>query len=90
MGHFSRTHNATLSEGRALAVVVGDFPETPHQTRKDKHFPGPLRRGDARLRLACPPHARRVGAPHGRGEGGESDPWFSPLVRHGGGVNGPP
>ena len=56
--------------------MVKGFPETPHQTRKDKHFPRPLRKGEARLRLACPPPARRGGAPHERGAGGGSDPPF--------------
>ena len=32
--------------------------------------------------------ARRNGAPHGRGAGGESDPTFRPLVRHGEGQRG--
>ena len=31
--HDFDSHNASLSEGGALAVVVGDFHETPHQTR---------------------------------------------------------
>jgi len=35
--------------------VVWDFPETAHQTRNDNHFPRPLRRSEARPRLACPP-----------------------------------
>jgi len=54
--------------------VVEDFPETPHQTRDNTDFRRPLQKSEARLRLACPPLARRNGAPHGRGEGGESDP----------------
>ena len=70
-----------------LAVVVWDFPETPHQTRDKTDFPRPLRKSEARLRLACPPLAWRNGAPHERGAGGESDP-FWPLVRHGGGQRG--
>ena len=65
--------------GRAVAVVVRDFPETPHQTRNNTDFPRPLRKGEARLRLACPPLARRNGAPHERGAGGESDPPFFPA-----------
>ncbi len=65
--------------GRSLAVVVRDFPETPHQTRNNTDFPRPLRKGEARLRLACPPLARRNGAPHERGAGGESDPPFFPA-----------
>ena len=59
-----------------LAVVVGDFHETPHQTGDNTDFPRPLRKSDARLRLACPPLARRNGVPHERGAGGESDPPF--------------
>ena len=59
--------NAFLSEGEALAGVVGDFPETPHQTLDNTDFPRLLRKGEARLRLACPPLARRSGAPHERG-----------------------
>ena len=57
-----------------LAVVVGVFPETLHQTRDNTDFPRPLRKSEARLRLACPPLAWRNGAPHERGAGGESDP----------------
>ena len=38
-----------------LAVVVGVFPETLHQTRDNTDFPRPLRKSEARLRLACPP-----------------------------------
>ena len=76
MAHFSSAHNAFLSEGGALPVVVRDFPETPHQTRDDTDFPRPLRESEARLRLARPPLARRNGAPHERGAGGESDPTF--------------
>ena len=48
------THNAFLSEGGALAVVVGDFHETPHQTGDNTDFPRPTRDREARLRLACP------------------------------------
>ena len=55
-----------------LAVVVGDFPETPHQTRDNMDFPCLMRQSEARLRLACPPLARRNGAPHERGVGGEA------------------
>ena len=58
--------------------MVLDFPETPHQTRDNTDFPRPLRKSEARLRLACPPPplAWRNGAPHERGAGGESDPPF--------------
>ena len=66
--HDFDTRNAFLSEGGALAVVVGDFPETPRQTRDNRDFPC--------LRLARPSLARRSCAPHERGAGGESDPRF--------------
>ena len=68
-----------------LAVVVGNFPETLHQTRDNTDFPRLMGQSEARLRLARPPSpdaaARRtrgvlvVRAP----------PPFWPLVRHGGG-----
>ena len=66
----------TLLSQRAepLPVVVWDFPETPYRTRDNTDFPHPLRKKEARLRLACPPLARRGGAPHERGAGGGSDP----------------
>ena len=58
MGHFSGIHNATLREGAALAVVVGDSPETPHQTRDNRDLPPRMRKGEARLRPACPYRGR--------------------------------
>ena len=74
MVHAHDNDNAFLSEGGALAGVVGDFPVTAHQTRDDTDFPRPVRKSEARLRLASPPFARRNDAPHERGAGGESDP----------------
>ena len=61
----------TLFSQRAepLAVVVGVFHETAHQTRDNTDFPRPLREGEARLRLACPPIARRTDEP---GEAGDT------------------
>ena len=59
-----------------LPLVVWDFPETPHQTRDNTDSPRLMRQSEARLRLACPRLARRNGAPHERGAGGESDPPF--------------
>ena len=56
--------------------MVWDFPEMPHQARDHTDFPRPLRKCEARLRLADHPLAQRNGAPHGRGEGGGSDPRF--------------
>ena len=76
MVHFVSNHDAFLSEGGALAGVVGDFAEAPHQTRDNTDSPRLMRQSEARLRLACPPPARRNGAPHGRAAGGESDPPF--------------
>ena len=76
MARFFYHHNASLSEGGVLAVVVEDFSETPHQTRDNTDFPHPLRKSVAGLRLAFPPHGRRGGAPRERGDGGESDPAF--------------
>ena len=73
---FSTTPTLLSQRAFPLAAVVGDFPETPHWTRNDKHFPRPLRKNEARLRLAGPPTVRRNGAPHERGDGGESDPHF--------------
>ena len=72
--HDFQYHNACLSEGKALAIVVEDFFQTPHLARDNKDFPRLMRKSDARLRLACPLLARRGGAPHERGAGGGSDP----------------
>ena len=72
--HDFQYHNACLSEGKALPIVVEDFFQTPHQARDNKDFPRLMRQSDARLRLACPLFARRGGAPHERGAGGGSDP----------------
>ena len=62
--------------GQSPRRCGGDFPETLHQARDNRNFPRPLRKSEARLRLACPPLAWRNGAPHERGAGGESDPRF--------------
>ena len=37
--HDFQYHNACLSEGGALAIVVEDFFQTPHQARDNKDFP---------------------------------------------------
>ena len=73
-GHDFNYHNASLSEGVVLPVVVERFSETPHCKRSNTDVPRPLRPTEARPRLAGPPPARRGGAPHGRGAGGGSDP----------------
>ena len=88
--HVFRNHNASLSEGGALPVVVQGFSETPHGTRGATDFPHPMRQSVARLPLACAPSpgatARRT-----RGvlvEG--ATPLFWALVRHRGGRAGAP
>ena len=45
---------SALSEGEAHAVVVRAVPGNPHWTRVGTDFPRPLRKSEARLRLACP------------------------------------
>jgi len=74
--HDFGAHNAFLSEGGDLAVVVKGFSETPHQTRDHTDFPPQMQQGEGRLRLAGPPFARLAGAPHEREESGGSDPLF--------------
>ena len=69
-------HDAFISEGDPLPVVVKDFLPTPHWTRDKTDFPPPMRQGEARLRIACPPLVRRNGAHYERGAGGGSDPTF--------------
>ena len=76
MAHFFDRHDVFLREGGALAVVVRGIPETPHWTRDITDFPRPLRKSEARLRLACPPPAGRGGVAQERGAGGGSDPAF--------------
>lgn len=90
MARFFDRLNAFLSEGGPLAVVVEDLPETAHQTRDNTDFRVGCGKAKSVVILADPPLARRIGAPHERSAGGESDPYFLALVRHGGGVNGPP
>jgi len=72
--HALDNHNASLSEGGALAVVVEEFPETPHQTRDKTDFPRLMRPSEARAAPRASPLGRRGGAPHKRGAGGGSDP----------------
>ena len=51
-GHEFNDHNASLSEGGVLAVVVESFSETPHRKRDNTDFPPALRQAEAMLRLA--------------------------------------
>ena len=76
MVHTLDNRNVSLSEGALLAVVVRGFHETPHQKGDNRDFPRLMQPSQARLSLACPPPARRGGAPHERGAGGGSDPLF--------------
>ena len=65
--HVFDNHNASLSEGGGLPVVIQGFSETPHGTRGGTDFPHPMRQGVARLPLTCPPPrpARRRAAREG-------------------------
>ena len=51
--------NASLSEGGALAVVVGDFDETPHQKRYNTDCPHLMRLSKARFASPVPPSPER-------------------------------
>ena len=46
-GHEFNDHNASLSEGEALPVVVEPFSETPHWKRDNTDFSPPLRPTEA-------------------------------------------
>ena len=73
-----------------LAVVVEDFPEMLQQTRDNTDVPRPLRKSEARLRLARPPSP---GATARRTRGVlvvRATPCFSVLVRHRAGGGGAP
>ena len=66
MVHTLDNHNASLSEGGALAGVVRDFPEPPHQKWDNTDFPRLMRQSKVRLRLVRSPLARRDSALHER------------------------
>ena len=91
MVHAFDHRNASLSEGAALAVVVGVVPGKPYGTRVGTDSPHPRRKSAARRRTrARPPRTARGGAaPEGEEVEGAT-PCFLALVRHRGGVNGPP
>ena len=74
--HVFRNHNASLSEGGALPVVVQGFSETPHGTRGATDFPHPMRQSVARLPLACAPSPGASARRTTGGDGGGSDPHF--------------
>ena len=72
-----------------LSVVVGQFSETPYQTRDTTEQPRLMRLSEARLRLACPPSGPPNGVAHRRGCWWcERPPPFLALVRHGRGLGG--
>ena len=74
-GHNPETHNASFSEGGAPSPVwFGTFAKRRTGRGATPIFPPALRNSDARLCLARPPLARRNGAPHESGAGGESAP----------------
>ena len=70
MVHTIDNHNASLSEGGVLAVVVGDFHETPHQKRDNTDCTGLMRQSEARLRLARSPSPGEVARRAERGQRG--------------------
>ena len=88
VAHAFDHRNASLSEGEALAVVVQAVPGNPHWTRVGTDSPRRLRqpwRGGGWRVPASPV------APHREGEEVEgATPNYLALVRHRGGVNGPP
>ena len=76
--------------GRSPRCCGLGFSETPHGTRDNTDFPGPVRKSDARLRLASRP-SPGVTACRTRGVlVVRATPSFLPLVRHRGGVSSPP
>ena len=80
MAHAFDHHNASLSEGRALAAVVGALPGKPYGTRVGTDSP-------RRLRHPWQGGAQRTPGSHGapRLEGEEVEgatPYFLALVRH--------
>ena len=88
VAHALDHHNASLSEGGALAVVVGVLPGKPYGTRVGMDSP-------PRLRQPWRVGVRRVpasaGAPRLEGEEveGATLPFWA-LMRHREGVGGPP
>ena len=52
--HVLDNHNATLSEGGGLPVVVQACSEKPHGTRGGTDFLHPMRQGVTKVPLACP------------------------------------
>ena len=90
MAHALDHHNAALSEGEPSLLWSGLCLESLFGSGLAR-IPcvgcDEAKRGCARVS----PLARRVVAPHREGEEVvRATPWFSPLVHHGGGVNGPP
>ena len=80
-------HNASLSEGEALAAVDGALPGKPYWRRVGNGFPASAATTVAGRRPACP----RVGTWRRTGRGEEVEgatPAFSLLVHHRQGLSG--
>ena len=91
VAHAFDNPNAPRSEGGALAVVVQAVPGNPHWTWVGTDSPSPLRQSAVRRRpRASPPRTARRGAAREGEEVEGATPPFSALVRHRGGVSGPP
>ena len=73
---FSTTTTLFSQRAEPSPLSFGTFPKRRMGRGITRNFPRPMRDPEARLRLACPPLARRDGAPHERGAGGGSDPPF--------------
>ena len=74
VAHTHDNHNASLSEGGALAAVVSVLPGKPYWKRVGTDSPRLMRQSEARLRLARPPSPGAAARGHERGVGGGSDP----------------
>ena len=87
MAHVFDRHNDSLSESGALAAVVVALTGKPYWKRIGTGCPRRLRhRGREASSVSAPDPARRTGGK----KVVRATPPFSALVRHRGGVNGPP
>lgn len=86
VAHTLDNHNASLSEGGALAAVVSVLSGKPYWKRVGTDSPRLMRPSEASLRLARPPS---LGAAARRKRGVlvvGATPIFLPLLHHGAGV----